>query len=231
MTNNETALLDMTFDEAQAKHNQLKSLHSAMRLLLLEMRDRKGWKALGFSSWEEYGEQEWSYSKSQLDRLATAARIEHILPPMGGEQIPERHLRPMAGLPEDVIPIIWQEANRKAEEAGIERTAKMVQEVVDEWKAKNVGEQAKTSNIVADSTASKTISSNEFNNEYAKEWGCFILEHSSIITAEQKKTYDAQRKFKKLEAVQDNLVQQGVEKTLTSVVMQMALIDSFLAYS
>jgi hypothetical protein len=138
MTNNEIALLDMTFDEAQAKHNELKSLQSAIRLLLLEMRDRKGWKALGFSSWEEYGEKEWSYSKSQLDRLATAARIEHILPPIGGEQIPESHLRPMAGLPEDVIPVIWQEANRKAEEAGIERTAKMVQETVDDWKTKNV---------------------------------------------------------------------------------------------
>jgi hypothetical protein len=32
--------------------------------------------------------------------LATAARIENALPPMGGEQIPERHLRPLSAIPE-----------------------------------------------------------------------------------------------------------------------------------
>lgn len=228
--NNENlcTLPDMTFDEAQAKHNELKSLHSAMRLLLLEMRDRKGWLALGFESWEKYGELEWSYSKSQLDRLATAARIEHILPPIGGEQIPESHLRPMAGLPEDVIPVIWQEANRKAEEAGIERTAKMVQEAADDWKAKNVVEQkVKTPNAVADSTESQTLSSNEFHDEFAEKWGHLILEHSSIIAAEQKKTCDAQRKLNKLKAEQTNLIQEGVEKTLACVAVQMMLVDSF----
>jgi hypothetical protein len=196
-----------------------------MRLLLLEMRDRKGWKALGFSSWEEYGEQEWSYSKSQLDRLATAARIKHILPPIGGEQIPESHLRPMAGLPEDVIPVIWQEANRKAEEAGIERTAKMVQETVDDWKTKNVT----TADDLPCELKSEHITQPIIQKEpLAQEWGALILENSAVIAAEQKKTANAQCKLKKLKAEQENLIQQGVEKTLTNVVVQMALVDSFL---
>ncbi len=194
--NNENlcTLPDMTFDEAQAKHTELKSLHSAMRLLLLEMRDRKGWLALGFSSWEEYGAKEWNYSKSQLDRLATAARIEHILPPMGGEQIPERHLRPMAGVPEDVIPIIWQEANRKAEEAGIRRTEKMVQEAVDDWKAKNA--------IAPDDklpAVHKSKNADAIEKEVTlAEFGTYVLGCSNAIAIAQKKESDAQYELKKI---------------------------------
>jgi hypothetical protein len=226
MTTNETALLDMTFDEAQTKHNQLKSLHSAMRVLLLEMRDRKGWKALGFGSWEEYGAKEWNYSKSQLDRLATAARIENILPPMGGEQIPERHLRPMAGLPEEVIPIIWQEANRKAEEAGIKRTEKMVQEAVSEWKAKNA---VSSDEVPCDERLAGGVIESKTTEQFAQEWGANILDSSAIIVAEQKKTATAQRQIEKLKAQQANLVQKGVETTLTNVATQMALAGSYLA--
>jgi hypothetical protein len=54
------------------------------------------------------------------------------------------------------------------------------------------------------------------------------LENSAVIAAEQKKTANAQCKLKKLKAEQKNLIQQGVEKTLTNVVVQMALVDSFL---
>jgi hypothetical protein len=226
MITNETTLLDMTFDEAQTKHNELKSLHGAMRVLLLEMRDRKGWLALGFSSWEEYGAKEWNYSKSQLDRLATAARIEHILPPIGGEQIPESHLRPMAGLPEDVIPIIWQEANRKAEEAGKERTAKMVQDAVDDWKAQNA---IAPDDLPCELKSEKITQPIIQIESLAQEWGALILENSAVITAEQKKTADAKRQIEKLKAEQENLVQKGVETTLTNVVMQMAVVDSYFA--
>jgi hypothetical protein len=228
--NNEnlSTLPDMTFDEAQAKHNELKSLQSAIRLLLLEMRDRKGWKALGFESWEQYGELEWGYSRQHLNRLATSAQIQAVVEPMGSscDEIPERTLRPLTSVPDDVKIEIWQQVKSEHEKI----TAKVVQDAVDDWKAKNVGEQkVKTSHTVADLTESKTISSNEFHDEYAKEWGSFILEHSNIITAEQKKTANAQRKFKKLKAEQANLVQQAVEKTLTNVVVQMMLMNSFLA--
>ncbi len=208
--NNENlcTLPDMTFDEAKAKHNELKSLHSAMRLLLLEMRDRKGWKALGFESWEQYGEQEWSYSKSQLDRLATAARIENVLPPIGGEQIPESHLRPMAGIPEDVIPIIWQEANRKAEEESIGRTAKMVQEAVDEWKVKNA--------IVTDD---KLPAVHKFKNVDAiekeitlAEFGTYVLGCSNAIAIAQKKESDAQYELKKIKDQAGKIQEVSVDK-------------------
>lgn len=38
---------DMNLEEATAKHQELKAIHGVARSMLLEMRDRKGWKALG----------------------------------------------------------------------------------------------------------------------------------------------------------------------------------------
>lgn len=224
MTNNETALLDMTFDEAQAKHNELKSLQGAIRLLLLEMRDRKGWKALGYGSWEQYGELEWGFTRQHLNRLATSAYIQNLVEPLGSNEIAETHLPPLTSLPDDVKIEIWQQVKSEHEKI----TAKVVQDAVDKWKAKNAGEQnVETSNTVADAVESQTLSSNEFSDEFAEKWGSFILEHSSIIKTEQKKTCDAPRKLNKLKAEQANLVQQGVEKTLTSMAVQMMLADSF----
>ena len=51
-----------------------------------------------------------------------------------------------------------------------------------------------------------------------------------MIIAEQKKTYNAQRKLNELKAKQANLIQQGVEKILTSVEIQIALMNSFLSF-
>ncbi len=63
----------------------------------------------------------------------------------------------------------------------------------------------------------------------AQEWGALILENSAVITAEQKKTCDAKRQIKKLKAEQANLIQKGVETTLTNVALQMTLVNSYFA--
>ena len=39
-----TTLPNMTVEEATAKHQELKAIHGVARSILLEMRDRKGWK-------------------------------------------------------------------------------------------------------------------------------------------------------------------------------------------
>ena len=130
-------LPDMTYAEAKAKHEELKAIHSVARSLLLEMRDRKGWKALGYSSFEEYGEKEWGYSGRYLNMLATAADVQRSLGTMVPENIPERQLRPLSTIPESDRQAIWDEANRKAEEAQQKFTAKLVQDAVNEYKAEN----------------------------------------------------------------------------------------------
>ena len=131
---NSCTLLDMTFDEAQAKHNELKSLHSAIRLLLLEMRDRKGWKALGFESWEQYGELEWGFTRQHLNRLATSAYIQNLVEPIGSEEIPESQLRPLTSVPDEAKIEVWQQVKSEHEKI----TAKVVHDAVDDWKVKNV---------------------------------------------------------------------------------------------
>ena len=67
-----------------------------------KMRDRKGWKALGYASWEEYEEKEWDYSRQHLHRLADAAKIQLTVSPIGDKQIPEGQLRPLTQVPDDI---------------------------------------------------------------------------------------------------------------------------------
>ncbi|NVZ11726.1 hypothetical protein HW932_20985 [Allochromatium humboldtianum] len=87
---------------------------TTLRALLLDMRDRKGWKALGYSSFEEYGKTELGYEKSQIYRLAEAGEIAKSLDSPIGESAPESHLRPLAPLTDDERRKVWEEATAKA---------------------------------------------------------------------------------------------------------------------
>lgn len=86
------------------------------------MRDRKGWKALGYESFVEYGEKELSFGSAYLYRLAEAAEISMQIgfSPIGEKSPPpESHLRPLTAVPEDVRKQIWDEATKKAEVDGV----------------------------------------------------------------------------------------------------------------
>jgi hypothetical protein len=124
----------MTEPEAREKHEQLKAIHQVARSRLLEMRDRKGWQALGFTSFEDYGEKEWNYSQSYIYRLSKAEEIQVTLSPIG--EIPEAHLRPLGAVPAEERQAIFDEANRAAEAAGQKRTAKMVKDAVKVYQDK-----------------------------------------------------------------------------------------------
>ena len=83
------------------------------------MRDRKGWKALGYESFVEYGEKELNIGSAYVYRLAESAEISLQIgfSPIGEKQPPESQLRPLTQVPESVRKEIWEEATRKAEEA------------------------------------------------------------------------------------------------------------------
>ncbi len=86
------------------------------------MRDRKGWKALGYESFKEYGEKELGYQEAHIYRIVDAAEISLQIgysqdSPIG-ESPPESQLRPLKSIPEDERKAIWDEATRKAEEEG-----------------------------------------------------------------------------------------------------------------
>ncbi len=73
-------------------------------------------------------------------RLAESAEISLQIgySPIGENvQPPEGQLRPLTQVPESVRKEIWDEATRKAEEAGKKVTAKAVSEAVEEWKQRS----------------------------------------------------------------------------------------------
>jgi hypothetical protein len=123
---------NMTESEARAKHDHLKSLLNTTRTLLLEMRDRKGYLALGFATFEEYGEKEFGYSPSYIYRLAKAEEIQLSLNSPNGE-LSESQLRPLGKVPTVDRDAVYQQAKDHAEQQGKELTAKMVSEAVADY--------------------------------------------------------------------------------------------------
>lgn len=142
--------LEMTLDEARETDRLIKRHINTTRYLLLDMRDRKGWKALGYESFKEYGEKSLGYEKAYLTRLADAGEISLQLGydpelPIGNPP-PESQLRPLKSVPEDERKAIWEEATRKAEEEHAKLTAKRIEQEVAEWKRRNQ-EWADQSNV------------------------------------------------------------------------------------
>lgn len=128
-------LPDMNLEEATAKHQELKAIHGVARSMLLEMRDRKGWKALGYLSFEDYGDKEWGYSRQHLNRLATAESTQKLLEPIGSKDIPEGQLRPLNQVPDDIKKQIWDEVNEENRVV----TAKLIEQAVAKYKADLLG--------------------------------------------------------------------------------------------
>lgn len=137
--------LEMTLDEARETDRLIKRHINTTRYLLLDMRDRKGWKALGFESFKEYGEKELGYEERHIYRLVDAAEIGlQIGTDQLDSQPAESQLRPLKSLPEAERKAIWDEATRKAEEEGAKLTAKRVEEAVSEWKKRQQESQAES---------------------------------------------------------------------------------------
>lgn len=123
-------------EDARRWVDEVKHGLSNVRHYLLKIRDTKAYLALGYDSFEALGKAEFGYEKAYLHQLSNAALIEKSLnlSAIADYQIPETHLRPLTQIPEEARQAIWDEANRAAEAAGKERTAKMVEEAVRMYK-------------------------------------------------------------------------------------------------
>ena len=134
--------MEMTLDEARETDRLIKRHINTTRYLLLDMRDRQGWKALGYESFVEYGKKSLGYEKGYLYQLADAGEISIQLgysqeSAIADSPPPESQLRPLKSVPEDERKAIWDEATRKAEEEGAKLTAKRVEDAVAEWKQRS----------------------------------------------------------------------------------------------
>jgi hypothetical protein len=133
---NDLALPEMSAAEAQRTNAAIKAGITTVRALLQDMRDRKGWKALGYSSFDEYGKTELGYGKAYIHHLANAADVAGSLGlSTKVDETPETHLRPLAPLSDEERRKVWQEATAQAEAEQKKLTAKMVQEAVEKLKA------------------------------------------------------------------------------------------------
>lgn len=139
---NDLIQLEMTLDEARETDRLIKRHINTTRYLLLDMRDRKGWKALGYESFKEYGKQSLGYEKDYLYKLADAGEISLQIgyspeSTIVDSQPKESQLRPLKAVPDDERKAIWEEATRKAEAEGAKLTAQRIEEAVAEWKQRN----------------------------------------------------------------------------------------------
>ncbi len=100
---NTLTLPEMTAPEARDCIKSIKSNLINTRSLVLDLYDRKGWKALGYENWRECVTKEFNQSEAYLYRQLEAAQAEKNISPIGEKaipkQIPESHLRPLPHLP------------------------------------------------------------------------------------------------------------------------------------
>ena len=137
-------------DDARAFVESIKTRIGDIRKMLIELHDRFGWKVLGYDSWEACVTEEFGWSKRYANMQISAGKIEQkLLAPPGGTvgtlvptppptgPIPEKHLRPLAALPEDQQVEAYLDAKQEAEAAGEKLTAKAVIAKVELYAADN----------------------------------------------------------------------------------------------
>ena len=132
----------MTKDEAVETDRLIKRHINTTRYLLLDMRDRQGWRALGYENFVDYGKKSLGYEKGYLYQLADAGEISLQLGYSPESAIadfppPESQLRPLKAVPEAERQAIWEEATRKAEQEHATLTAQRVEAAVKEWKQRS----------------------------------------------------------------------------------------------
>jgi hypothetical protein len=122
----------MTSQEARECIKAIQSNFIDIRILILDLYERKGWEALGYESWRKCVLAEFQGSQSYLYRQLEAAQTQRVISPIGEKEIPESQLRPLTQLePEQQIEA-WKRVVENASEAEEEITARLVKKVVDE---------------------------------------------------------------------------------------------------
>lgn len=217
--------MEMTLDEARETDRLIKRHINTTRYLLLDMRDRKGWKALGYASFVEYGEKELSLGTARIYQLADAGEISLQLGfSKNLEKQPiESHLVPLKSVPEDERKAIWEEATRKAEAEHAKLTAQRVEEAVKEWQQRSkdwhrqyIDERNKLRQVELElSVASKRAQELEIPADYetAKAEATRLQAELNKLKKEQDRLVNDQLKMKLNERAQE-LEEMEQRKTL-----------------
>jgi|GEM_PF-5128654 transcriptional regulator with XRE-family HTH domain len=133
----------LLMDETEARNcvDSIKNCLESARSLLLDLEEREGWRALGYSSWRECVTAEFEQTESYLYRELTAAKIEREISPIGEiGLIRESHLRPLSLVPSDDRKAVWQQANDAVPEGG-KLTYREVKTAVDIYRDRVADEE------------------------------------------------------------------------------------------
>lgn len=132
--------MPMTETEARQLVNEIKADIVAVGQKLLELYEREGWRALGYTNWRECVMTEFEFQKSHVYRLLDFARLERNLSPIG-EKYPlpanEAQARPLAKLSAEQQRQVWTVAVETAPSghitaAHVERTARRLIQVFEQ---------------------------------------------------------------------------------------------------
>jgi hypothetical protein len=96
---------------------------------LIELHNRKGWKALGYGSWKQCLKEEFGHSASWACRQIKAAEVRQTLPI--GNELSEAQSRELAKVPEEKREAVLDWAEEKA--AGNPVTAKGIAHAAKEF--------------------------------------------------------------------------------------------------
>ena len=128
----------MSADEARECIAEIKAHEKGLRARVFDLYERRGWDALGYTSWRECVLSEFDSGQATLYQELTAAKIERQISAMAEiGTIPERQLRPLAPYKHDpeAARAIWDNAHRYAEAEGAEKlSTRHVKEAVREWR-------------------------------------------------------------------------------------------------
>ena len=119
--------------EAREITDRIKNKITEAGVLILDMYEREGWRALGYESWKDYTTTEFNIGQSRAYQLLNHGKVvKNIIDSTIVESTPtnEGQTRPLAKLTPEQQPVAWQAAQKETGKA--QPPGKAVKEAVDE---------------------------------------------------------------------------------------------------
>lgn len=108
----------MTKDQARKVTDEINSNVASASVLLLDLYERDGWKALGYKTWTDYCVKELEVSRQRGYQLVNAARLAEQTSTVVDAPLSEAALRELGGIPAAQVPEVVIEAVQIAAERG-----------------------------------------------------------------------------------------------------------------
>lgn len=125
---------ELTRIEERIKEGTIKYFETGM--LLLRIRKEKLYKLRGYSTFQDYCEKVFNFSRSYGYRLVAYSRVWDLLGDDVKSEIPERLIRPLANLKPEIVTDIWEKA--KANAGGAMPSCKQLEELVKGYRSQRV---------------------------------------------------------------------------------------------